>query len=149
MGLGVLLVSLSILVAFRLTAQSLNGAAFEFMLGVFPRPTTKLISIGPENKGDVASLKNQVKRLSPQSADLRIAKRHLLRALTHLYEELEAEGKFAQMAQNRQYVKAETLSKKAEESRRLYLEELQKAKLYMERYSRETGKAAINIQFPE
>lgn len=147
-GIGVLLVFLAILVAFRLTAQSVNRAAFEFMLGAFPAKTN-LISIGPENKDDIASMKDQLKGLDPQSADLRMARRHLLKALSYLYEELEAEGRFARMAQNREYLKAEALSKEAEEKWRLYLRELRKAKPYMERYTQETGRPAINVQLPE
>lgn len=148
-GIGALLIFLTLLIAFRLTTKSFNGTAFEFMLELFPQSAKKPIFTGPVSKAEIASLKDQITKLAPQSPDLQKARRHLLKALGYLYEELEAEGEFARAAQNRQYEKAEILSKRMEESRKLYLSELRKAKLYMENFSRRTGRPAINIQLPE
>jgi hypothetical protein len=148
-GLAVFLLSVTVFVALRLTFQSLNGNAFQLMLELFPKSAERPISIGPENRSEIASLRKRVKALAPQSPDLQKAKEHLLSALGHLYAELEAEGTFARKAQNRQYEEAETLSVKMEKNRKLYASELRKAKFYMEKFSRETGRPAINVQLPE
>lgn len=148
-GLTVLLLSLSFFVALRLTSQSLNSNAFELMLELFPRSAEKPISIGPENKGEISSLRKRVEALAPQSSDLQKAKGHLLNALGYLYAELDAEGNFATKARNRQYEEAETFSTKMEKSRKLYSSELRKAKFYIEKFSRETGKRPINLRLPE
>lgn len=135
--------------AVRLTVEGSNRNAFDFIEQLFPDSSGRSISLVPVDQDQIILLQKEFKKLSPQAQELKEAKKHLIQALSYLYQELEAEAEFGRYAHSRQYERARRASQRMDEARANYVLEYKKAQNYINTYRQKMGREPISIEFPD